>query len=126
MARGIHPIGDPKRMRCRRSLAKFLSKHVPLAALVLWAAACSHGSQVPADVANMPGCSLPPATVASWFRSGSVTLDGEVTPADSINFVEELNCSFFVWSERMFLWLTSTTPPSYGGGGGRIFASPAF
>ncbi len=26
----------------------------------------------------------------------------------------------------MFLWLTSPAPPSYGGGGGRIFASPQF
>jgi hypothetical protein len=111
---------------CCQSFSQLFRKAVPLAALALWVAACSHGSQVPADVANMPGCSLPPATVASWFKSGSVTLDGEVTPADSIHFVEELNCSFFVWSERMFLWLTSTTPRRYGGGGERIFASPAF
>lgn len=113
-------------MRCHLSLVKVFSKTVPLCALALWAAACTHGSQVPADVAEMPDCSLPPATVAGWFKSGSVSLDGEVTPADSVNFVEGLNCSFFVWSERMFLWLTSPTPPKYGGGGGRIFASPVF
>ncbi|HEX3129511.1 MAG TPA: hypothetical protein VH394_19395 [Thermoanaerobaculia bacterium] len=106
--------------------AKVLSRIFPLTVLALWAAACSHGSQVPSDVANVTTCSVPSATVASWFKSGSVTLDGEVTPADSINFTNHPNCDFHVWSERMFLWLTSPTPPSYGGGGGRIFASPAF
>jgi len=106
---------------------RFSRQTVPLLLLALWAAACSSpGSKVPTDVANVATCSVPPATVATWFKSGSVTLNGEVTPADSINFTDIPNCDFYVWSERMFLWLTSPTPPSYGGGGGRIFASPAF
>jgi hypothetical protein len=105
--------------------AKFLCRAVPLAALALWAAACSPGSKVPADVANVPTCSVPPDTVKGWFKSGSIKLDGEVTPADSIAFTDNPNCDFYVWTERMFLWLTSPAPASYGGGG-RIFASPAF
>lgn len=99
--------------------------HISILAL-LALAACSPGSKVPSDVANVPTCSVPPATVATWFKSGAVSLDGEVTPADSANFTNHPNCDFYVWSERMFLWVTSPTPPNYGGGGGRIFASGAF
>jgi hypothetical protein len=110
----------------QRPFAKFLCKAAPLAALALWAAACTPGSRVPSDVANVPTCSVPPDTVKGWFKLGSVTLDGEVTPADSILFTNHPNCDFYVWTERMFLWLTSPAPASYGGGGGRIFASPAF
>lgn len=105
----------------RTSLALGLS-----AASAIGLASCTPDSQVPTDAANTPGCTLAVGTVATWFKLGSVTLDGEVTPADSINFSDQPNCSFYVWSARMFLWLTSPTPPSYGGGGGRIFASPAF
>ncbi|HMJ92552.1 MAG TPA: hypothetical protein VK472_00485 [Allosphingosinicella sp.] len=58
------------------------------------------------------------------FVSGSVTLNGVVKPADStLNLAP--NCGFFVWTEQMFLWLTSPAPASYGGGG-RIMLSPAF
>jgi hypothetical protein len=64
--------------------------------------------------------------MATWFESGSITLNGVVKPADSVNFPDVPNCSFYQWSEQMFLWLTSPAPTSYGGGGGRIFASPVF
>lgn len=93
---------------------------------VVAVSAAGGGSKVPTDVTNVPTCSVPPVTFASWFKSGTVTLDGEVTPADSINFPDVPNCTFYTWSERMFLWLTSPTPATYGGGGGRIFNSPAF
>jgi hypothetical protein len=63
---------------------------------------------------------------ASWFESGTVTLNGVVNPANSVNFPNVPNCSFYQWSEHMFLWLTSPAPVRYGGGGGRIFDSPAF
>jgi hypothetical protein len=62
---------------------------------------------------------------ASWFESGSVSLNGVVNPADSVTFPNTPNCSFYQWSEQMFLWLTSPAPPRYGGGG-RIFDSPVF
>lgn len=71
-------------------------------------------------------CTVTPSFFASWFESGSVTLNGVVKPADSVNFPNIPNCSFHQWSEQMFLWLTSPAPAKYGGGGGRIFNSPAF
>jgi hypothetical protein len=49
-----------------------------------------------------------------------------VTPADSVQFPDAPNCSFYQWSERMYLWLASPAPPKYGGGGVRIFGSEAF
>ncbi|HMC90861.1 MAG TPA: hypothetical protein VKI45_00235 [Allosphingosinicella sp.] len=58
------------------------------------------------------------------FESGSVTLNGAVKPADStLGLVP--NCPFFVWSEQMFLWMTSPAPRRYGGAG-RIMFSPSF
>lgn len=67
---------------------------------------------------------------AGWFEPASVTggvvkLNGIAKPADS-RLVLTPNCGFYKWSEQMFLWLTSPAPPSYGGGGGHIFNSPAF
>ena len=77
---------------------------------------------VPTD--PQPTCPISPATFASMFVSGSVTLNGVVKPADStVNLIP--NCGFFVWTEQMYLWLTSPAPRSYGGGG-RILFSPAF
>jgi len=61
-----------------------------------------------------------------WFESGTVTVNGVVKPADSVNFPDAPNCSFYQWSYQMFLWLTSPAPLTYGGGGGHIFDSPAF
>lgn len=63
---------------------------------------------------------------ATWFESGAVTANGVVKPADSVNFPDNPNCSFYQWSYQMFLWAASPAPLSYGGGGGRIFESPAF
>ena len=71
-------------------------------------------------------CTVSAAMFSGWFESGTVTLNGVVKPADSVNFPNIPNCSFHQWSEQMFLWLTSPAPANYGGGGGRIFASPTF
>jgi hypothetical protein len=79
---------------------------------------------LPADA--QATCTVTAPAFASWFESGSVTLNGAVKPADSVNFPNVPNCSFYQWSDQMFLWLTSPTPLKYGGGGGRIFDSPAF
>lgn len=62
----------------------------------------------------------------TWFESGTVTANGVVKPANSVTFPDNPNCSFYQWSYQMFLWATSPAPLSYGGGGGRIFESPAF
>ncbi len=69
---------------------------------------------VPADA--KPTCTVSPSDFSSWFQGGSVTLNGSVTPANSVTFPNSPNCSFYEWSERMFLWVTSPAPPSYGGG----------
>lgn len=71
------------------------------------------------------GCTVDATEFNSWFEGGAVTLNGVVKPADSVAFPDTPNCSFYQWSEQMFLWLNSPAPPKYGGGD-RIFKSPAF
>jgi hypothetical protein len=83
----------------------------------------ANGQTLPADV--KPTCTVSPAAFNSWFESGSVTSNGVVKPANSVTFPDAPNCSFYQWSEQMFLWLTSPTTSRYGGIG-RIFDSPAF
>jgi len=61
----------------------------------------------------------------SWFESGAVSLNGTVKPANSVLFPDIPNCSFYKWSEQMFLWLTSPAPPRYGGGG-LVMNTPVF
>src|SRR6266404_2758075 len=79
---------------------------------------------LPADA--QPTCTVPAPTFATWFVSGSVTPNGSVNPANSVMFAPNSNCSFYQWSEQMFLWVNSPAPPTYGGGGGRVFDSPVF
>jgi len=65
----------------------------------------------------------------SFFQGGTAAVNGVVDPANSVTFPNNTslhNCDFYQWSQQMFLWLTSPAPATYGGGGGRIFASPAF
>lgn len=77
---------------------------------------------VPTDASG--GCPIAPATVASFFESGAVSLNGVVKPADS-TLILAPNCGFFQWTEQMYLWLTSPAPASYGGGS-HIMFSPQF
>ena len=70
-------------------------------------------------------CAVPAANFASWF-GGTVTLNGAVNPANSVTFPNTGDCSFYQWSEQMFLWLTSPAPASYGGGSSFVFSSPVF
>ena len=74
----------------------------------------------PTDAATH--CAIEPAKIASWFETGSVSLNGAVKPANSVTFPDSPNCSFYEWAEQMFLWLNSPTP----GGGGHVFTSPGF
>src|SRR5262245_38077146 len=71
----------------------------------------------PTDAGSSCATSLTPAEFNSWFESGSVSLNGAVKPANSVQFPDIPNCSFYKWSEQMFLWLTSPAPPRYGSGG---------
>src|SRR5712692_6317374 len=84
----------------------------------------ANAQTIPSDA--QPTCVVSPSVFASWFESGSVSLNGVVNPANSVTFPDTPNCSFYQWSEQMFLWLTSPAPVTYGGGGGRIFDSPVF
>ena len=80
---------------------------------------------LPADAGGACLSSLTPVEFNSWFEAGAVSLNGVVKPADSVAFPDIPNCSFYKWSEQMFLWLTSPAPPRYGGGG-LIMNSPVF
>jgi hypothetical protein len=80
---------------------------------------------LPADA--QATCTVTAPVFSGWFASGSPTPNGVVNPANSVTFINTANnCIFYRWSEQMFLWAMSPAPPSYGGGGGRIFDSPAF
>jgi hypothetical protein len=77
-------------------------------------------------------CTVTPTMFNGWFKpippatTGTATLNGVVLPANSINFPNTPNCSFYQWAMQDFLWLTSPAPPEYGGGGGLIVDSPTF
>lgn len=81
---------------------------------------------LPADAGSSCATSLTPAEFDAWFEAGAASLNGAVLPANSVKFPNSPNCSFYEWSEQMFLWLTSPAPPRYGGGGGLVMNSPAF
>ena len=61
-------------------------------------------------------CTVPSTTFATWFQSGTPSLNGVVNPANSVGFFATSNCSFYQWAKQMFLWLTSPAPSIYGGG----------
>jgi hypothetical protein len=88
----------------------------------LSAATLAQAQTIPTDAAG--GCPISPATVASFFVSGTVTLNGVAKPADSTQVLTP-NCGFFSWSEQMFLWMLSPAPATYGGSGPIMF-SPKF
>ncbi len=74
-------------------------------------------------------CGVSTTMFNGFFTSHTAAVDGVVDPANSITFPNNTglhNCDFYQWAQQMFLWLTSPAPASYGGGGGRIFASPQF
>ncbi|HWX55101.1 MAG TPA: hypothetical protein VN176_10980 [Verrucomicrobiae bacterium] len=78
---------------------------------------------IPTNAAG--GCPVPAATFNGWFQSGTPSVNGVVNPANSLTFTPSSLCSFYQWSEQMFLWLLSPAPASYGGGA-HIFDSPTF
>jgi len=81
---------------------------------------------LPSDAGGSCATSLTAVEFNTWFDAGVVSLNGAVKPANSVLFPDIPNCSFYKWSEQMFLWLTSPAPPRYGGGGGLIMNSSAF
>jgi hypothetical protein len=102
-------------------------KHA-LAVCTLVAGGCAvPGAAAPLSVPADPqaSCTVSVVEFNNWFETGSVTLNGVVKPADSVMFPNIPNCSFYRWTEQMFLWLTSPAPARYGSGG-LVFQSPAF
>ncbi len=87
--------------------------------------ACFSQQPMPTDAGSSCLTSLTPVEFNSWFESGAVSLNGTVKPANSVLFPDIPNCSFYKWSEQMFLWLTSPAPPRYGGGG-LVMNTPVF
>jgi hypothetical protein len=78
--------------------------------------------ELPIDA--QPTVTVPPATFAGWFASGTPTTNGFVKPADSVAFSNSPNGDFYRWSEQMFLWATS--PVNNGGTMVPVFASSLF
>ncbi|UPK67602.1 hypothetical protein [Chitinophaga filiformis] len=70
----------------------------------------------------MASCTVSKDSFNTWFQSGNATENGAVTPANSVTFPHQDNCDFYQWSERMFLWITSSSE-QYGGS---VMASPVF
>ena len=83
---------------------------------------------LPSDAQS--NCSVAPNGLTAtefktWFKSGIVGLNGAVNPANSVTFPSIPNCTFYKWSEQMFLWLTSPATGVYGNSG-LVLTSPAF
>jgi hypothetical protein len=76
-----------------------------------------------------PTCVVTSTLFATWFQSSSTPIPAPVNtafaPANSVNFPNTPNCSFYQWAMQDFLWLTSPTTSLYGGSG-LILDSPAF
>src|SRR5215470_1783594 len=70
-------------------------------------------------------CTVSPALFATWFQTRSITANGVVNPANSVTFPDDPNCSFYQWSEQMFMWLNSPATLA-NGNSGRIFESTIF
>ena len=96
-------------------------KSISISILSVLAISCFDKSNnyLPQDV--KPSCELTDSEFNSWFKSGSSSENGIVTPANSVDFVHNNNCDFYKWSERMFLWMTSKEES-----GKTVFESPEF
>src|SRR5712692_5937257 len=68
---------------------------------LVFVAACPPPTPPPVPIDALDACPLSATTFASWFQSGSVSLNGVVNPANSlINLAPD--CGFYAWSEQMF------------------------
>jgi hypothetical protein len=101
----ITPIRHPSKQTPRLMLAA--------AALVATTGLATAQTVLPTDA--KPTCTATAVEFDNWFASGTVTANGVVNPASSLTFPNIPNCTFYKWSEQMFLWLTSPAPTRYGG-----------
>lgn len=86
-------------------------------------------TQLTCPASTQPGNVGPNIPFADWFTGGVPSaLNALVSPADSVSFpnsTTNANADFYRWSYRMFLWLTSPSPSTYGGTG-LVMSSPEF
>ena len=108
----------------RTSRAPFVSAALTTMLALLWDPSSATAQTIPSDAQTT--CTVTPTDFAGWFETGTPAVNGVVKPADSLNFPDQPNCSFYQWAEQMFLWLTSPAPATYCGGGAHVFDSPAF
>jgi hypothetical protein len=96
-----------------------------LAALALLSSGQAANAQtiLPPDVKDT--CTVTRTEFAGWFLSHGIEKDGIVNPADSLSFAPDSLCSFYKWSEQMFLWLVSPIPAEFHLGT-HIFNSATF
>ncbi|MBP1224124.1 hypothetical protein [Flavobacterium sp. 1355] len=85
--------------------------------------ATADSEYLPQDVKQ--SCIVSDTEFNSWFKTGKVTENGLVEPANSVAFPHNNNCDFYKWSQQMFLWITSPSSGSYGNKG-TILESPVF
>lgn len=126
------PADDLGRIRrrygklCLALLAVVIATSAFLAARQIAEPVPVRAQTIPSDASNTFGCPVSSTTFAGWFQSGAPAVNGVVNPADSLTFTPSLGlCSFYAWSEQMYLWLLSPAPSTYGGGA-HIFDSPTF
>ncbi|MCV9931360.1 hypothetical protein OIU80_03620 [Flavobacterium sp. LS1R47] len=81
----------------------------------LAASVSSDGEYLPQDVKQ--SCTVSESEFNSWFKTGKVSENGLVMPANSVTFPHNNNCDFYKWSEQMFLWITSPASGTYSGKG---------
>lgn len=106
-------------------VASRMNAHLLLTALALTSSIQFANAATPLPPDVKPTCTFSAAEFNAIFESGSVSANGGVLPADSFSFVPNSLCSFYKWSEQMFLWLTSPAPSRFGGGS-HVFNSPVF
>lgn len=119
-----------------RSISNVVSSRTSVSSFGLLVGLCfstflGSAQTLPSDplLSGAQNCNVSTTMFNGFFHSGTAAVDGVVDPANSVSFPNNTalkNCDFYQWSQQMFLWLTSPAPATYGGGGGRIFASPAF
>jgi len=95
-------------------------KSLLLAVLGVFITSCKvENGKLPSDA--KPICEVTDAEFATWFKDSTVSENGVVTPANSVDFIHNNNCDFYKWSERMFLWMTSKADAKQ-----TVFESPEF
>jgi hypothetical protein len=87
-------------------------------------AATANSSRLPQDVKMK--CTVSQDTFNTWFVNGKPSENGTVRPANSVTFPHINNCSFYTWSEQMFLWITSPVSGGKYVPGNTVLESPVF